>query len=1094
VSLADVLAEVESRGLSLTVVGTDLRLQGPRESVDADLVARIRSCKGELIAHLGQAGGSPLTLLQRSYLVGRGGGLESGNVASYVFHEIEGAWDLDRLQDALRTVVARHGILRTRFTPEGRQVELPPPADVRIGRLDLRGRPDQRDRVRELRELRSHRILPADQAPLLAVDVTILGDDRMVLHVGHDGLIMDGISMFLFFRAWWNAYQEEEQEVAEEASFQAYVTAVEAAKTRPAAARSREYWLNRLDGLPPHPDLPLATAPSAIASPRFVQYCVRLDPASWGALKARAGRAGLTPTGLLMAAYAETLAYWGAGPRFTLNTTIADRPPIHPRILDAIGNFCDTMLVEISLDRRLSFTERASALQARLRRDLDHRHFSGIEVLRELARRRGSVSDARMPYTFNSTIGYPRPGVDGSAFELFGPEVSAVSQTPQVWLNAFVMEQHGGLVVQLDAVAELFPPGLLGAMAEAYQQLLDALSGDDTAWNAATFDLLPRAQRARRNAANDTAAPVPRAMLTDAVVDQAIRRPDAPAIWTTHGVISYGELYRRACYAAEWLREQGVGRDELVAIVMTRGPEQIAGILGTLLAGAAYLPVDAALPGERRDYLLRDGLVRCALTNTDWTDPRYRTLRLDESGTAAGYTRRADADPDDLAYVLYTSGTSGEPKGVMVSHRSVVNVVADCTARFGVGPGDRFFGVSAISFDLSVYDVFGALSVGAAIVLPDPDRSADPAHWLDLCARAGITIWNSVPSIVSMLHDQATANDPANDPAGLGTLRLIMMSGDRIPPALPAALRRLNDRAVLVSLGGPTETTIWNILHPIGPADDGSRSIPYGRPNANNRAYVVDADGHDRPDWVPGEICAAGTGLARGYWGDPARTAEKFVLDAGRGELLYRTGDLGHYLPDGEIAILGRNDFQLKVNGYRVEAGEVETRLLAHPQVKQAAVVRQHAVHGERLVAHLAPVGRERPDDAELRQLLRRQLPGYMVPSVIVWHDSLPLTGNRKLDRRALEATELRPARPAEVVAAPEIEQAVAELWMSVLRVDDVASTSNLYDLGGDSIAAMRILTAVRKRFSVTIPLDLLPEVDTVRKMAARIGGTVSAS
>jgi pyochelin synthetase len=1089
VSVADVLSEVEARGLSLTVVGTDLRLQGPRESVDAGLVEQIRSCKAELIAHLSQTGGHPLTLLQRSYLVGRGSGLESGNVASYVFHEIEGAWDLDRLQDALRTVVARHGMLRTRFTPEGRQVEMPPPVDVRIGRLDLRGRPDQPDRVRELRELRSHRILPADQAPLLAVDAMILSDDRMVLHIGHDGLIMDGISMFLFFLAWWNAYQGEEQAAPEEASYQAYVTAVEAGKSRSAAARSREYWLNRLDSLPPHPDLPLAIAPAAVVNPRFVQYCVRLDEPSWGGLKARAGRAGLTPTSLLMAAYAETLAYWGAGPRFTLNTTIADRPPIHPRIMHAIGNFCDTMLVEVSLDRRLSFTERASALQAQLRRDLDHRHFSGIEVVRELARRRGSVSEARMPYTFNSTIGYPLPGVDGSAFELFGPEVYTVSQTPQVWLNAFVMEQHGGLVVQLDAVAELFPAGLLDAFAAGYQQLLDALAGDE-AWAAVTFDLLPSAQRAVRNAANDTATAQPRAMLTDAFADQAIRCPDAPAIWTTRAVISYGELYRRASYVAGWLREQGVGRDELVAIVMTRGPDQIVGVLGTLLAGAAYLPVDASLPGERRDYMVRDGLVRCALTNTEWTDPRYQVLRLDETATAEACTRRADADPDDLAYVLYTSGTSGEPKGVMVSHRSVVNVVTDCTARFGVGPGDRFFGVSAISFDLSVYDIFGALSVGAAIVLPDPDRSADPAHWLDLCAQASVTVWNSVPAIVSMLHDQAVTDDPA----GLSTLRLIMMSGDRIPASLPAALRRLNDRATLVSLGGPTETTVWNILHPIGPDDDGRRSIPYGRPNANNRAYIVDPDGRDRPDWVPGEICAAGTGLARGYWGDPARTAAKFVTDARRGERLYRTGDLGHYLPDGQIAIVGRNDFQLKVNGYRVEAGEVETRLLAHPHVKQAAVVRQHAVHGDRLVAHLAAAGQERPDDAELQQLLRRHLPGYMVPSVIVWHDSLPLTGNRKLDRRALEAAEPRSARPAEVAAAPEIERAVAELWTSVLRVNDVGSTSNLYDLGGDSIAAMRILTAVRKRFSVTIPLDLLPEVDTVRKMAARIGAAVSAS
>lgn len=1105
-SPVQVLREIEARGLSITAAGGDLRLQGPRERMDADLIELVKAHKAELIAYFDTPGGFPLTELQRSYLVGRSEHFEIGNVASHVYHEIEGVWDLDRLEAALRSVVARHGMLRTRFTADSTQIEQPS-VDLRIGRLDLRGQTEavQHQHRMALREQRSHRLLPADRAPLLAVEVTILARERMVLHVSHDGLIMDAISMFLFFRAWWSAYHgsggsDTNSSGEAEASFEVYVAALATARTRAPAQRSHKYWLDRLDELAPHPDLPLATSPSAITHPRFTAHFARMDVPSWTALKARAASAGLTPSGLLFAAYAQTLACWGAGPRFTLNATVANRPPIHPRIFDSIGNFGETMLVEVRLDREVSFADRARALQAQLRRALDNRHFSGIEVLRELRRRRGNAAEVRMPYTFNSALGYVHGNVDGSTLELFGPEVYTSSQTPQVWLDVTVFEQHGGVAVQFDSVDGLHPKGLIEAMVAGYQRLLWALLDDHT-WLTTTFDLLPTEQRQRRRAANDTAVPLPEdGWLVNAFRAHAERAPGATAVLTTKGTLSYGQLYRRAAHAAAWLRARQAGRDELVGLVMTRGPEQIVGILATILAGTAYLPIDAALPVVRQNHMLVDGRVRAVLTNTNWADTsgqQCEILRLHsthpDTAAPAELPPLPGANDDDLAYVLYTSGTTGAPKGVMVSRRSVANVVADCNSRFGVGPQDRFFGISAFNFDLSVYDVFGALSAGAAIVLPDADKAADPAHWLQLCSSAGVTVWNSVPAIVSLLYDQAVVDGSAP----LAALRLVMMSGDRIPPALSAALRKLKPGLAVVSLGGPTETTIWNTLHPVGPEEDGSQRIPYGRPNANNRAYILDDDGCDLPDWVAGEICAAGVGLARGYWGDVARTAERFYYDPRHGERLYWTGDLGRYLPTGEIDILGRKDFQIKVNGYRIEAGEVETRLVALDSVRQAVVVRQEGAQGDRLVAYLVPSGQSHPPDAVVREALRRHLPEYMVPSVLYWADSLPLTRNGKVDRAKLTTAITGTSTAAAIAGEPEstggaapdgeLERQVAELWAKVLREADVDPTATLYDLGGDSLAAARILTGVRKQFAVTITLDRLPEVETVRAMAAQI-------
>jgi pyochelin synthetase len=1114
----EVLRELRSRGLELTVSGSDLRLQGPKQRVDPELLGQLRSAKAELVSYLtaaqeAQANAYPLTLLQRGYLIGRSESVEMGNVASHVYHEIDGCWDIDRLEAALRRVVARHAMLRTHFTADGRQVT-EPEVEVRIGRLDLRGEDpaSQQARLAELREQRSHRIFDDDTAPMLAADITLLADDRMRLHVGHDGLVVDGISMFILFSDWSRAYDKgpDQPETEAEAavagvSFAAYVASVEAMRAKAPAARSRAYWLERIDDLPPYPGLPLQGSPAAITRPRFGHHFIRMDPPSWAALKARAAAAGLTPTGLLLAAYGEVLARWGAGNQFTLTTTLANRPPIHPRIADAIGMFSQTLLVEFDLDRSLGFTERARALQARLRKDLDNRHFSGIEVLREMAQR-DPAADTRAPYTFNSAIGYVRTDIDGSALELFGPEVYTSSQTPQVWLNSFAFEQNGGLVIQFDEVQGLFPDGMIAAMLGAYQHLLDDLADGEAAWSAATFDLLPADQRARRAAANDTAVPMPGRQLQEAFIARAAADPDTPAVLSSQGTVSYGELFRHARRAADWLRAAQVGPDELVGLILHRGPEQVAGILATVLAGGAYLPVDAALPPERIRYMLRDGRVRRVLTNSGWQpEPGdgIEVLPLDlasppEPGTpgaAAGYPLPAGASPDDLAYVLYTSGTTGEPKGVMVSHRSVANVITDCNDRFGVGPADRFIAISAFNFDLSVYDVFGALSAGAALVIPDANRATDPSHWLELCQTFGVTIWNSVPAIAGLMAEQAEA-----DGVTPGALRLVMMSGDRIPPALPAALRRVKPEVTLMSLGGPTETTIWNISHPIGQAD-GSQSIPYGRPNANNRAYILGADGLDAPDWVTGDICASGTGLARGYWGDEERTAGRFWSDQRLGERLYRTGDLGRYLPDGNIDITGRSDFQIKVNGYRIEAGEVETRLAAIDVVKQAVVVRQTAARGDRLVAHLVPAGDARPSQEEIKLALREHLPDYMTPSAVVWHESLPLTRNGKVDRGKLIAlvpetaaagTGGGPAGPgaaARTGEATATERDLIEVWASVLHVppESIGPDSNFLDLGGDSLAAARVFTRVRKQFGVSITLDRLFDMRTVATMAAVI-------
>lgn len=1095
----DVIREITALGLSLSASNGDLRLHGPRGRADATLVDRIKACKPALIAYLTAADTAlPLTELQRAYLAGRDEAFEIGGIASHVYHEIEGVWDVPRLERAMNQVIVRHDALRTRFFADGRQARLEAPCAFGIITHDLRSEPEevQHQCLQALRGHKSHRTLALEAPPLLAVEVSLLADDRMILHVSHDGLIMDGISMFLFFKEWWSFYQDDSLSRRPlQGTFEAYVRAVSALAGKPPTQRAREYWLARLDSLPSAPQIPLRLSPSAITRPRFVQRLVRIDAERWGKIKEHGAQAGLSPSAVLIAAYAEVLSVWGGGEQFTLNTTVADRLPVHPDIHDLIGNFSTTLLLAIAMDRSLGFVDRARVLQAQLRRDLEHRRFSGIEVMRELGRRRGP-SVARMPFTFNSAIGYVKHDVTGSALELFGSETFSVSQTPQIWLNAFAMEQHGALVVQLDGVDELFPDGVLEAITTAYRRLLGRLS-DAAAWQARTFDLLPEEQKAQRQIVNNTAAPVPNLCMQDAFMAHAERDPQALAIRTSTAEMSYGELRARAIAASAWLRANGVERNELVGLVMRRGPEQIVGILAVILAGAAYLPIDATLPSSRIDYMLDDGRVRCVLSNIHSGALGERpalfldlTLPLD-ADAALTLPPHASAGPSDLAYVLYTSGTTGAPKGVMIAQESVVNVISDTNARFGVGPADRFFAISAFGFDLSVYDIFGALSAGAALVLPDHDNANDAAHWLELCGAAGVTIWNSVPALASLLSDEAAAGCGRLPPS----LRLILLSGDRIAPTLVAELRRMRPEATIVSLGGPTETTVWNIVHPISAADEARAIIPYGRPNSNNRYYVLNADGTDTPDWVPGELCAAGLGLARGYWSDPAASAQRFFFDEGRQERLYRTGDVGRYLPDGDIEILGRNDGQLKVNGVRIEPGEIETRLGAIPFIREAAVVRRTGAHGDKLVAFLvrasSPALPPNPE-AHLRDELSDHLPHFMVPTEFIWIDRMPLTPNGKIDRARL--VESQPATTEAADTQVELEAALTALWCKLLGRNDIGPTESFYALGGDSLTGARLSAAVRKEFGVGIPLDRLRLVDSIRGMAAHIAATLPAS
>ncbi|HEX3528277.1 MAG TPA: amino acid adenylation domain-containing protein, partial [Thermoanaerobaculia bacterium] len=905
----------------------------------------------------------PLTEVQQAYWIGRGGAFELGNVAAHIYHEVEDDVDLERLTLALRRLIDRHDMLRAVVRPDGLQqiLERVPAYTLRVHDLRQMGTEESREALAVTRRRLARELAPTDSWPLFAVEASLLDEHRTRVHVRIDYLISDAWSLRILGRELAALYADSAAELRPiELSFRDYVLAAIALRDSELYRRSLDYWSSRLPGLPPAPELPLARSPATLLEPRFERRRGELSPEAWTRLKARMELAELAPSAVLATVFSEVLAEWCKSRRFTLNLTLFNRLPVHPQVDDIIGDFTSLTLLEVDLTAREPFADRVRRVQRQLWSDLDHRYVSAVQVLRDLAQSRGEIARAAMPVVFTSTVSMG--GGEESARPApaqAGETVYGLNQGPQIWIDHQVFENAGRLRFNWDSVAGLFPDGLLDDMFSAYRALLDRLVEDEEAWREPVPPLLPEAQLDIRRAVNGTFAPLAEELLHTRFMMQARLRPQAPAVLCAGRTLSYGELLARADSLARQLRDLGARRNALVAVAMEKGWEQVVAVLAILRAGAAYLPIDATLPAERFRHLLTHGEVELALTQS-WVDavlpwpPEVRRLCVDrdEPAAAEAAAPALAQGPGDLAYVIYTSGSTGLPKGVMIDHRGALNTVLDVNHRFAVGSEDSVLALSSLSFDLSVYDIFGLLAAGGRIVLPEPEAARDAARWAVLLAEHRVTLWNTVPALLEMLVEHA-AGRPGIVPE---SLRLALLSGDWIPLTLPERVRTLVPGIEVISLGGATEASIWSILYPIGEVAPAWKSIPYGRPMTNQCFAVLDERLAPRPTWVPGHLFIGGAGVALGYWRDEERTQASFVRHPFTGERLYRTGDLGRYLPDGTIEFLGREDSQVKVQGYRIELGEIEAAIGQHPEVHDVVVTAAGDPRGERrLVAYVVP-------------------------------------------------------------------------------------------------------------------------------------------
>lgn len=907
----------------------------------------------------------PLTEVQQAYWIGRSAGFELGNVAAHSYLEAETRnLDLSRLAAALDRLVNRHEMLRAVVSPDGQQrilAEVPP---YRIEVDDLRGMVPEAAEVvlQETRHRLAQEVVPTDRWPLFVVRASLLDSGVTRLHIRLDYLIADAWSARTLARDVGAFYADPTISLPKiEVSFRDYVLWLESLRETEEHQRALAYWKGRLENLPPAPDLPLAVSPTTLVKPRFERRRAALSAFHWGELKRRFAQADLAPSAALATVFAEILAGWSKSPRFTINLTLFNRRPVHSQVGELVGDFTSLTLLAVESESGDGFLSRARALQRQLWRDLDNQSVSAVQVLRDLSRERGELARGSMPVVFTSTLSMTT-GTSAAETEAGVADpvvvVYSLNQGPQVWIDHQVSERRGELVFNWDVVEGLFPPGLIDAMFEAYRTLLETLAQADEAWRVVPLPLVPTAQLEQRAAVNATEAPVTDDLLHTLFRTQAARRPEATAVVAGDRRLTYGELAARAGWLGRRLRDLGARPNTLVAVAMEKGWEQVAAVLGVLEAGAAYLPVDPSLPPDRLGYLIAHGEVRIALTQSwledrlDWP-PGIVRISVDREPANEGLELlEISQAPGDLAYVIYTSGSTGLPKGVMIDHRGAVNTILDVNHRFALGPKDAVLAVSSLSFDLSVFDIFGLLAAGGKVIVPEPGTSRDAERWVELLHREGVTLWNTVPALFEMLVEHVSGRPDLLTPP----LRLALLSGDWIPLSLPDRARQALPGIQVVSLGGATEASIWSILYPVAEVVRDWKSIPYGRPMLNQSFSVLDGQLEARPVWVSGQLYIGGIGLALGYWRDEERTRASFIRHPRTGERLYRTGDLGRYLPDATIEFLGREDFQVKIHGYRIELGEIESTLSQHPAVRECVVAAPGSPQGaRRLVAYVVP-------------------------------------------------------------------------------------------------------------------------------------------
>ena len=1034
----------------------------------------------------------PLTGMQQAYYFGRMDNMHLGTTPTHLYIEVDiKDFDKAKFVRVLNRITEAHDALRLRVSDEGTQRIVPQQiitedmitfADA--SQLDEEGK--QRTIVAVRKAINSIDIDYTD-SPLARVTVVLTGDGSARVGLYLDGFVADGWSQDILLRDFDALWKDETQQLAEEKYlFRDYVNFVNSLKTGEAYEKARDFWMERLPELPGVPELPLKKAADDIYDPSIKNLDRYMGMDEWNAFEKKCKAHGITTSNAMMTVFGRVLARWSRQNRFVINIPMIKRFFEQADFEDTFGICTDFIIFDMKYDRTLGFGQEAHRNQEHMEQLIGNSLFSGMDVIREMSKQRGALGNAT-PVVFTSLVDVPEHSYE------YVKKVFFQTHTSQVWIDAIVLKSGGRIQFSWDYVADLFEDHTVNAMIDTLVSEIRRLALHDDAWDNTAIEPVS-AFPVNLDSAAGPVTEVEYRPLAEMLLDSFAAHGENVAVISCGREYTYNELLGRSYEIAAKLQEFGLRQGGRAVILMDKCFDQVASVIGTVLCGAAYVPLDTQNTSSRIAYCFEQTEAAAILTDRQMlaTYPEIKdTCIVVDTGEMTpgevpgknGFVR-PEYSLDDLYGIIYTSGSTGMPKGVMLHQAGLINCMAFTRKLLHLTETDRMISLTNLCHDMSIYDIFGILAEGAAVVLPDKDKTKDPDNWLKIIRDHKVTLWNSVPAITEMM---LTAADYSGD-ADITSLRVILMGGEKLKKSIPTRLRKLNPEIEIYNVGGPTEATIWSIYHKYQEEDQKRDRIPQGRGVDNVKYFVMNDDLQLCPCDVQGLMYTEGINVSRGYLKEEEKTKQVFITNPYTGNLMYNTGDLGKYLPNGEIDILGRNDDQIKINGKRIELGEIETCCLRVDKVSSAV-----AVYSEEagMIALFYAAG-EGFDEKALREELEKQLPEYMLPAVYTRVSEMPVTSNGKIDRKKLASQIDTEALMAEKATSDRplnrIESALMEIYRENLNRSDITAGDNFFRAGGDSLKAIKLLHEITEKVDPNVQLTDIFRFPTVEKLAEHIG------
>ncbi len=986
---------------------------------------------------------------------------------------LRGGLDVDALRAALTRIVARHEVLRTRFDEQDGQPvqQIEAAAEFALAVRDLSAMPGHEQASAVERHSLDEASAPFDlaQGPLIRGQLLRLAEQEHVLLLTQHHIVSDGWSIGVLINEVRTLYTAFSQGLADPLPPLALQYADYAQWQRgwlqgERLERQLAFWRGHLGGAPALLELPLDRPRPPQQSYAGATLPLRLPAALADGLRQLARQEGVTLFMTLLAGWSVLLSRLSGQGEVVTGTPVANRQ--RGNVEGLIGFFVNTLALRVTVEddptvAQLLAQVKASTLDAYSHQDV------AFEQVVEVLKPPRSTSHSPIFQVMLSLNNTPSRTLTMPGLTL--ENMAQARHNAQFELSLALEEHDGVLTGSMAYSTDLFDASTVARFGQYLETILAGMVAD-AQQTVSSLGILPAAERhLLLQQFQGESRDYPSRLVHELFEEQVARDGAATALVCGAERLSYAQLNERANRLAHYLRALGIGPDERVAICVERSVEMVVGLLAILKAGGAYVPLEPDYPAERLAYMLDDCAPRALLTHSalrarlDSGDlPVLELDRLDAVLAPQPKTNleRDALRPHHLAYVIYTSGSTGKPKGAMNQHDGVANRLLWAQETYRLTAQDRVLQKTPMAFDVSVWEFFLPLLAGAQLVMARPQGHQDPSYLAEVIESEGITTMHFVPSMLQLFLSQADARRCAS-------LRRVLCSGEALPVALQQHFHRSLPEVELHNLYGPTEAavdvTAWHCL----PQHEGM-SVPIGRPIANTAMYVLDRQGQPVPLGVAGELYIGGVQVARGYLNRPELTAERFVPDsfsAKPGAHMYKTGDVGRWLENGAIEYLGRNDFQVKLRGQRVELGEIEARLAACAGVAEAAVMARGEGGDMRLVAYVVPQAGAQLDAAVLRAALAQQMAGYMIPSAFVTLDAFPLTPNGKLDRKALPA----PDAAALVVRAYEApqgaaEEAIAAIWQELLGVEKVGRHDHFFELGGHSLMVIGMLDRLRQQ------------------------------